>query len=258
MKLESLTESHKQKVELIREERRRAWKEKRQEVELFPELQQHQIKSSTINQSAGSNKEQVYNQFHERRRNMDIAMGRRVEDDNLRKARVLRIESKAGKGRGIVIKKKKREQGVGNNVKKDLLIADSSPMYSEASGREDDDEEMVMEMEEEEPVLDYDDDDDDGNAGNGPVADVEDDGFARHATSFPPNSLDKVAKSLEWDTKMFFLPNINYIAEKDRTKDAFDYDAVDEDTVPANRFIPGAAPKGPIEKKKGKKAVERE
>lgn len=167
-------------------------------------------------------------------------MGRRVEDETQRKGRVLRLESKVGKRKGTVTKKKKQVMG---NMKKENIVTDSSPMYSEASEKEDDEVEV-----EEEPILDY-----DGEDGNGPVADVEDDGFAQHATFFPPDTLCNSSTSSNWDSSISFLPSISYIAKQDRTKEAIDDDAEDEENDPANRQVPGAALKDSRKKGKGKK-----
>jgi hypothetical protein len=254
LELASLTKLHEEKVRLVQEERQRAWKEKRQEVELFPSLQGQLSGSSNSNIPAGSTKLQEHNYFYERRRAMDIAMGRRVEDDGQRRSRVLRLESKSTKGKGTGKKKKQKSNSseVKGEPKTILSVLASGQHHVEvASGGE----EEEVEPEEEEIEVEYDDDDDEGGGGggDGPMPDPDDDGFARHATSFPPDAVPSTPATLGWWEQVNSGSKVQYIPKEDRTQSQFEIDDEEEqESSTTSRHIPGAA-KEEIEK--GSKGV---
>lgn len=257
--LASLTQAHEEKIQLIREERQQAWKEKRKEVDLFPELHQHlgNPSASMTNSNALSGSSmlgQAYNAFHERRRNIDIAMGRKVQDDSQRRSRVLRIESKTAKGKDSSAKKKRKPTNSKEENKQSKSVAVVAGEKSEIDSDQVEEEEAE---EGEEAVLDYDFDE----QGDGPVADADDDGFAQHSSAFPQENLD-TSSGHGWTKRVNFLPTISYVPKEDRTVDVVDEEEHDSEEGPAKRQVPGSAPKeanvkqkDTHEKGKGKKAA---
>jgi hypothetical protein len=239
LSLEALTKLHEEKIRLIREERQQAWNEKRKEVELFPELHQQMGSSMGNETGATSRQTQPYNAFHERRRNLDIAMGRRIDDDNQRRSRVLRIESKVTKGKGSVTKKKKqvKTSTEGNKAVK----LDHIEKITDGQGEV---ESEHTEEEEEEVEIDYDYDE----QGDGPVADPDDDGFARHSSVFPPEIGQETAANHSWTMQTSLLPSIRYIPLNERVKDDVDDVDLDAEEETKKRHIPGSAPKEPDSK----------
>jgi hypothetical protein len=236
--LSTLTKKHEERIRLVQEERQQAWKEKRQEVELFPNLQGNTaVGASSSMYPAGSSKGHEYNHFYERRRAMDVAMGRRVEDDGQRKSRVLRIESKPAKGKGTAKKKKKKQ----NDEQKSQSALSQIKQEENVVVDSDNDEEVAEVEIEEEPWWDYDGDELVHGVGEGPLADAEDDGFARHATSFPPEPLLIEPATSGWWEQIGISAPLRYIAKSNRTRCQQDDDEEQGDAVP--RLVPGAAPK---------------
>ncbi|UZJ56364.1 hypothetical protein CBS101457_005684 [Exobasidium rhododendri] len=250
MALAALTKAHEEKIRLVQEERQRAWKEKRQEVELFPNLQGNPNAggaSSSVNNSAGSGRVQEYNHFYERRRAMDIAMGRRSDDDGQRKARVLRLESKGSKAKGgsKKTKKDKSKDGKETGKPKAAQIVPEVKSVEEAEEEEGEEELGGIEMVE----GDYYDDAVGGGEGDGPMADPDDDGFARHATSFPPEALPPVPGTLGWWEPVSAYPPLRYIAKLSRTRNQVDEEEEENDEQQRknlSRHVPGAAVKEEI------------
>lgn len=254
MKLATLTQAHEEKIRLIREERQRAWKEKRQEVELFPNLQGQ----PSLDRPRGSEKAREYEYFYERRRAMDIAMGKRVDDDDQRKARVLRIGSKPIKPKGVG--KKKRQKGVENNkesrASSSLSRGSSQQQQKEASAVDGDGEGggEVDDVDEEEEEVGAEYDSQEEGGGDGPMADPDDDGFARHATSFPPSDLPSVPASMGWWEQVSTMPPSCYIPKSRRNRNYVD-ELEEKAEVIAPRQVPGAATKQESGHSNGAKAI---
>jgi len=239
--LATLTQAHENKIQLIRQERQQAWREKRTEIDLFPELhQQLDSPSSSMSSNAPGGSGmlgQAYNAFHERRRNIDIAMGRKVQDDSQRRSRVLRIESKAVKGKSSTTKKKKKEF----IAKEESRQAKIGEKFVEENNEVDSDqvEEEEAEEKEEDAGLDYDHDE----QGYGPIADPDDDGFAQHSSIFPREHSVESSNGHGWKRAIGFLPTVSYVSEEDRTVDVVDEEDEDEEKGTAKRLVPGSAPK---------------
>ena len=272
LKVAALIQVHEERAQLIREERQKAWKEKRQEVELFPDLQpQHSFAaggtsatSSSVTMPAGSSKVQEYNYFYERRRAMDIAMGRKVEEDGQRKSRVLRLETKGSKVKAG--KKKKQQQQVSHHGKVEAgrapptlqagRVQTGSPAVTTSSVP---DETSHSELEDEEEAgKDYVDSDVEGHE-DWPAADPDDDGFARHASSFPPAPHTRMPPTLGWwEAVDYDLPPIRYVAKGDRVRAQAEEHADEEEGEQPPRMVPGSEQKtsGPTNGgRKGKKAA---
>lgn len=228
MQLASLSQTHEEKIRLVQEERQKAWLEKRQEVELFPNLTKLSLQDGSSNATGSTSRQnQEYNHFYERRRAMDIAMGRRIDDDSERKARVIRIG-------GAASTRKKKGSNTSKKSSEPIKVPTKKPLDS-VKKQEEEVQPSSGEESEDEVILDY----DPLDFFNGPVPDSDDDGFARHAISVPPEM-----NTMKRDGNMYWapmrdMPSLRYIPEKKRST-YVEPMAEGENDPTEKRTVPGA------------------
>lgn len=227
-KLAQLTIEHEEHVVSIRQERQQVRMDRQAQADLFPDLQSGAHTSEAPAEST---------YFHERQRQIDIAMGRRSKDPHEKKVRVLRIGSKPAATKA---KKKAKEKG---------------EKHAPASILDDihDDKDDTNSAHLDEGVVIF----DDPNNPLAPVSDWDDDGFRLHWGRDQEPVLPKaMPTSTDWWIQGQ-SPLLQYVIAPQRPQENAltqnDEDKQDAGVgAPMKRQVPGSAPVAKGKKGKAK------